>query len=309
MNNGSTDSVDRPRRAYPLVILAVLLFSVSPILVRFASGAPGISVAALRTIFAALVVLPVALLRSSSEIRSFKRNDWFLIVTAGVLLAGHFVTWIEALYHTTVSSASVLVASSPIVLALLGYFILKERLTPIVLLAVMGGVAGAVVLGLGDHGASVATAGNASFGNALALTAACLFSVYFIIGRIVRQSTSWLGYVGPLYFVVAVATVSFALLRGATLLGFEPKIYVLCALMGIGPQIIGHGSFNYAVKYFSPTLLGLFGLMEPVGATLYAFLLFGEVPTVVSFIGTAILLGSVAVALIASDRGKVPESA
>lgn len=301
-----TDRAGRPLRAYPLVAIAVLLFAVSPILVRLASDAPAISIATLRTIVAALIMIPPTLIKCRTELAQFKPRDWLLITVAGILLAGHFIVWIEALYFTTVSSASVLVASSPIILAVLSYFILKERFSPIVLLSIVGGVAGAVMLGLGDSEVSDRVVRNASLGNAMALTAACLFSVYFVIGRIVRQKTSWLAYVGPLYAVVAITTISVALLRSAPLAGFSPKTYVLCVLMAVGPQIIGHGSFNYAVKYFSPTLLGLLGLMEPVGATILAFFLFGEIPLLLSFVGTIVLLVSVATALLASGKRKAP---
>ncbi len=242
------------------------------------------------------------------KMRSFAAKDWLLIGVAGILLSGHFVFWIEALYFTTVSSASVLVASSPIILAILSYFILKERLSPVVLLAVVAGVLGAGVLSIGDRAVAETVVRNPALGNAMAMTAACLFSIYFVIGRIVRQKASWLGYVGPLYLVVAVTTIVISVARDAPLLGFEPKIYVLCAVMAIGPQIVGHGSFNYAVKYFSPTLLGLSGLMEPVGATLYALLLFGELPTPLSFLGAAILLVSVAVALVATGQKVIDKS-
>ena len=290
-----------PWSVYPLVALAVFLFSVSPILVRLASDAPALSIAGMRTVFAALVVFPVALVRRRAELAGFNWRDWLLITVAGILLALHFIFWIKALYFTSVSSASVLVASSPIVLAILSYVFLKERLSRVVIFSIIGGVAGAVLLGIGDRDAEMSVS-NPVLGNALALSAACFFSVYFVIGRVVRQKVSWLGYVGPLYLVVALTSACVLWIDGSPILGFDPRIYLLCLVMGLGPQIVGHGSFNYAVKYLSPTLLGLFGLMEPVGATLYAWILFSEVPSLLSFAGTGILLLSVGVALRATGR-------
>ena len=285
----------RPARVYPILGLGLVSFAFSPILVRLAGEAPGLTVAVWRTVLAAAMVLPIGLWRARGEIRGLTGREWGLIVGAGVLLSVHFVTWIESLYHTSVASASVLVTTSPIFLAVLGYFILKERVSRRVALAIAVAVGGAILLALGDAGD--ADVPNALWGNALALTASLLVSLYLLVGRVVRQDRSWLGYVVPLYTVVALVTVAIGLARGAPLFGFSPTFYVLCALMALGPQLFGHGSLNYALRYFSAALLGLLTLLEPVGASVAAYFLFDEQPGGLSLAGLVIVLLAVAYAL------------
>lgn len=295
----------RPRGVYAAVGVGLLTFSFSPILVRYATDAPGLTVAAFRTCFAVLLLAPVAIRNGLESVRRFSRRDWALIILSGVFLAGHFIAWIESLYLTSVASASILVASSPVVLAALGFIFLRERLPLPVLISIVAGVGGAIVMSVGDSGA-VGAAPAPLLGNALAALATLLFSAYFVIGRVVRQRVDWIAFVFPVYATVAVVTLGAALVRGVPLLGHAPIVYLLCLAMAVGPQIIGHGSFSYAVRYFSATMLGLLGLTEPLGASVFAYFLFGESPTTLSIVGMVIVLAAVASALVFSRIRRPP---
>jgi len=284
----------RPPLLVPALIVGVCSFAFSAILVRWAGEAPALTIAVWRTVLAALFLAPIALPVATAEIRTFTRREWGLIVAAGVVLGLHFVAFIESLFYTTVASATVLVTTSPIILAILGYVLLGERLARRRVLAVVIGVLGALLLAWGDLGGD---ATRPLLGNALALAAAVLVSVYLLIGRLVRQKRSWLAYLFPLYVVVALTTLAVAAVRGVPLFGFSPVFYGLCALMALGPSIIGHGSFNYALRYLPAAVVGLLALMEPVGASILAFVFFGEQPLTLALIGMTLILGSVAVAL------------
>lgn len=286
----------RPAFVVPILAAGLLSFAFSPILVRLAGEAPGGAVAVWRTVSAVVLLAPFALARAGPEIRAFTRREWGLIVAAGVFLGVHFIAWIESIYYTSVASASVLVTTSPIFLAILGYLFLGERLTRRQSGAVVLAVGGAALIGLGDAGGA-GTASAPSLGNALALFAALVVSLYLLIGRVVRQRTSWLAYVFPLYAVVACTTVVAALVRGTPLFGHGWTFYGLCVLMALGPQLLGHGSFNYALRYLTAAVLGLLSLLEPVGAALLAYGLFGETPGPLALAGMGVVLAAVTAAV------------
>ena len=292
-----TPTEPRPANVIPVLVLGLFSIMMSPILVRFAGEAPGMAVAVWRTVFAALFLAPVAVSRIGVEVKQFSRREWGLILGAGVLLGLHFVAWIESLYHTTVASASVLVWTNPIFMALLGYVFLRERLTRPVVLALMVSVVGAGLLGWGDLTNPQTQASNPLLGNSLALAAAVLVSIYLIIGRVVRQRYSWLAYVFPLYVTVALTTLLVALVSGVSLFPYPFAVYGWCAVMALGPSLLGHGSFNYAVRYFPVAMLGVISLLEPVGASLIAYALFDEVPGTVALAGMILVLLGVATAL------------
>jgi drug/metabolite transporter (DMT)-like permease len=294
----------RPAFLYLVLGLGVISFTFSPILVRWASDAPGMAVAVWRTTLAVLLLAPVAGWRIRSDVRAFSWRDVALILGAGVLLGIHFLAWIESLYHTTVASASVLVTTSPIFLVVLGFLVLKERLSWTTVAAICVSVAGAALIGVGDA-RGVGVGPNPLWGNSLALSASLFASVYLLIGRVVRQQVSWLAYVFPLYSVAALTTLGAAWMQGVPLFGYEAGFYGLCLLMAIGPQILGHGSFNYALHYFPAALVGMLALLEPVGSSALAFVLFGEVPNALAITGMLVVLGAVGV-VVWNERQRAP---
>lgn len=297
----------RPARVYWALFFGLASFSFSPILVRLAADAPALAIASWRTMFAAGALLPFAIPILRKEAADLGKRDGLLIVAAGALLGIHFITWIESLYHTTVASASVLVTTSPIFLAVLGYVFLKERLSLPVTGSIVLAVGGAALLSLGDATLSE-TARAPALGNSLALGSSLLFSIYLLVGRVVRRKTSWLVYVFPLYTVTALTVVGMALAFETPLLGYDPLFFLLCAAMALGPQVIGHGSFNYAIRYFPAAILGLISLVEPVGASIMAYFLFGESPGPISLAGMAIVLISIGFAIVyrSRPRAEVP---
>lgn len=65
-------------------------------------------------------------------------------------------------------------------------------------------------------------------------------------------------------------------------------------LLAFIPQLIGHTSFNWAVRWVSPTLVALVILAEPVGSSILGYLVFGEVPGSLVLVGAVVLLVGVA---------------
>ncbi|MEM1125502.1 MAG: DMT family transporter [Bacteroidota bacterium] len=293
---GATSSV--PVRVYVILGIGLLAISSSPILVRLAAQtgeAPGLAIAVWRTNIAALLLAPVAFAQARTELRRLSRREVAYMTAAGFFLALHFILWIESLYHTSVASASVLVTLTPLFLAILGRLFLKEAITPRMGGAIALAIGGAMLIGLGD--ASGGSGSQPLLGNSLAVLAALLVSAYLIIGRVVRQGTSWLAYVFFLYALVALTTLGAAWARGVPLMGYAWPFYGYCALMAIGPQLLGHGSMNYAIKYLPAAFIGILTLLEPVVASVAAYFLFGEVPVWLALLGSAIVLSAIVFAL------------
>ena len=284
---------ERPLRVYIALTLGVLSFAFAPIFVRLAGDVPGLAIAVWRTVIAAAVLLPPAA-SVYSEIRRFTWRELGLVLAAGVLLGLHFIAWIESLYHTTVASASVFVTSSPVILAVLGYLVLGETLARTTVGGIVAAVGGAVLIGWADAG-TITLGQGALWGNTLAITGALLVSLYLLIGRVVRQKVSWLAYLAPLYATAAATALGAAVIRGVPLFGYSWTVYALCAGLALGPQLLGHGSFNYALQYVPAAIVGMLALLEPVGASMLAYALFDEVPPVASVVGMVVVLGGVAV--------------
>jgi len=66
-------------------------------------------------------------------------------------------------------------------------------------------------------------------------------------------------------------------------------IAILIILLAIIPQLIGHTTFNWTLRFLSPTTVAVLILGEPIGATILAYLFFGEVITTAKAVGLLIL--------------------
>jgi len=239
---------------------------------------------------AVFFLAPFAAINARSRWVNLSRRAHLLTLAAGIVLGIHFIAWIESIYYTSVASASVLFTTNPLFIAILAFVVLGKRVDRSTEIAIVVAVGGAALIGFGDAGGGQFP--QAILGNALATAAAICFAVYLLIGRVVRQSSEWFVYVFPLYTVVAITALVYAVIRDLPFFGFGWHVYAACALMALGPQIAGHGSLNYAVRYIPAAILGMLGLVEPALASIWAWLLFDEIPGPVTISGMVIVMGS-----------------
>lgn len=273
-----------------LLFAGLITFGLAPILVRFATDIEPMALAALRTGFAVLCLIPFWLPRRITipELKS-KGISHYLLALAGICLGLHFSFWIASLHYTSVASASVLVTMHPVMLIVAERLIFKKSFRPIVWFGVIISFTGSVMLGVADE-TSLEMFPDALMGNAFAFTAAIIFVIYFMLGRKIRQYTEWIDYV---FYVYLYATVTCILLT-LFWVGGIPVVSGTALLVGlalaVGPTIIGHGSMNYAVKYVSPTLLSTLILSEAIFAAVAAYFIFNEIPTILSIGAMAVIM-------------------
>jgi len=291
-------------RTYAALGCGVLIVSTASILVRFAQGqdVPSLAIAAWRLAIAALALLPLLLTRARGELGTLSRRDWWLAGASGVFLALHFASWIVSLEYTSVASSVALVTTNPIWIALFSVLVLRERMPALRLLAVVLSLAGSAVILAADAGSVSASAPAPGLGNALALAGSLTVCGYLLIGRRLRAHMSLLAYVGVVYAVAALCLVLLAVASGTRMGGYPKFAWILLAAMALGPQLLGHSAFNYALKHVSATMIALAVLGEPIGSTLLAWLLFDEAVGAVKLAGMAVLLGGIFLAARGEQR-------
>lgn len=272
----------------PLVLaLAVIGVSAAGTLVRLAPDAHPLTLAFGRVLIAGLVLAPFAA-------RGFVRpaaRDVALTTTAGAFLALHLWAWFASLQLTSVMRSTVIVCSTPIWVGLLETLVLgrspRRRYWPGIGVALVG------IVGL----AARQTGGQGSLtGDALALLGSWLGASYFVIGGVVRARVG-IGVYGPLVCLSSAAALAVAALAvGAPLMPVGPAVGVVLA-MAVGPQLLGHIGFNWAVRYVTPTVIAAVILLEPVGASGLAALVLGERPGLADAGWALMLLAGVGLAI------------
>jgi drug/metabolite transporter (DMT)-like permease len=284
------------RRHLVLVAIGLVAISSSAVLVRLAD-APAFAIAFYRCFLAALVLVPIGLLRFRDEYRSLDGSMWRLAALSGLFLGGHFATWIPSITMTTVAASVVLVQTQPIWVALLGP-IFGERMARGALVGVAIALVGTVVISGGDF----ALGGEALMGDLLALTGAVLVAGYTILGRKVRQQVSVVTYSGIVYTVAACVLAAVMLVSGTPFLGYPAETWFFFVVITIGPQFLGHTMFNYLLGELSAAVVAVVLMLEPIGAALLAYIFLGEVPPGATLVGGVLILAGVLVAVRAETR-------
>jgi drug/metabolite transporter (DMT)-like permease len=274
-----------PYRAKFVLPLGLVAISCASIFIKLCE-APPLVIAAYRLGLAALILTLFHFPQTFREIRRLSRREFFLTVLAGLFLSCHFAFWITSLKYTSVASSVIFVTTNPIFVALASLFLLRERITPALFFSILVAVVGGLMIGRGDWNLGRQTV----YGDALALLGAIMATGYLLVGRRIRPKMSLGPYVTLVYGGAGVFLVLFALFNGNSFFGYSPKDYFLFVLLALVPQLIGHTTVNWALRFFSATLVAVFILGEPILATLLAYLFLGEPVNTDVFLGGGLVL-------------------
>lgn len=278
------------------VSLAVLFVSFGAVLVRLAA-APALAVSFYRVALASLLVLPFAGREAPRAFAGLDRRQRALLVGSGVALALHFATWIASLSYTSIASSVLLVNTAPLFAIALSRLFLREKAPAVVLVATPIALAGAALIAFGDW----TGAPGSLRGNLLAVAGAVTVAAYQVIGRGLRDALPLHAYVLGVWSTAAATLALFALALGVPLAPFPPRTWLVFLALALVPTIGGHGLVNKSLRSLPAPTVGLFLLGEPLGASLLALLLFGEMPGPWTLAGGAVVLA--ALGLVAARRG------
>lgn len=274
-----------PVSPYLALFLGVFAVSTGAIFVRLAD-ASALTVAAYRTGLATLLLIPVAWWRARDELRRLRWADYGLALLSGAFLATHFATWISSLDYTSVASSVVLVNTNPIWVGLLTPLVTRDRIGRLTALGIGISVVGGVVIGAGDF----AIGGMALWGDVLAVLGSIAAAFYLLIGRNLRPKLSLIAYVTVVYGTAAVLLWALVLVLGLPVRGFAPETWAALVGIAVVPQILGHSTYNWALRYVTASLVAVSLLGEPVMATIMAYVLFAEGLTWAKFVGGVLIL-------------------
>jgi len=310
-----THPTSQPRISPPLALLfGILAVSTSSIFVRFAQQeAPSLVIAAVRLALAALILAAPALMRRRAELTTLTGRQLRLLALSGVFLALHFASWITSLELTTVASSVVLVTTTPLWVAILSPFVLHERIAPAVWVGMVVALAGGLIVGLREScqitgfqlscgGLFDLSTGASLQGNLLALVGAWMAAGYLTIGRQVRGSLSLVTYTFLVYGVAAVVLVMLALAAGQPLVGYSPQTVGWLVALAVIPQLLGHSTFNWALRYLPAAYVSIALLGEPIGTTILAMLFLRESPAPAEVLGGVLILAGIYLAAQRSGK-------
>jgi drug/metabolite transporter (DMT)-like permease len=300
-----------PTRPHPSTIpalaIAVLAISSSAPIIVYAA-APALAIAFWRNAMAVGALTPVAVLRRRGELAALifgdRRREGLFCALAGVALAVHFATWVPSARLTSIAASVALVATQPVWQGLIAVA-QGRRLSGLVWLGIAVAVAGAIAATGADFGVSP----RAVLGDLLAIAGGVAGAVYTALGERARVTTTTTSYTAVCYAVCALVLLVVCLVGRVPLSGYPATTWLALVALTVGPQLLGHSLFNFALRRVSAPTISVMILLEVPGAALIGWLWLGQLPPAAAWPGLVLILAGVAIVVLGGGRRAVTRAA
>ncbi len=269
------------------------------------SGFPPGLFTGIRNLIAGAIVLIYARLkglefpRGREEIRR-------LATVGGFLLCGcqGLVSWAEQWVHSGI--ASLIMASAPLLVALIEILVLRESTLDIKgcigLLIGFGGVATLVVSASGIGSVDLV-------GSLLLLIAATSWAVGSVYSKSFTASGSMITHIGIQMLAGGVGITVIGLLLGeAARVSFTLRSMLALGYLILFGSILGYSSYIYVLSKWPPTRAATYSYINPLVAVSLGYLILREPITVHTIISTLIILGGVIMVQVSqASRAKIKQ--
>ena len=266
------------------VLSAGLCMSLGGPIIRLADDSTPWQFLFYRSIGAAAIIL-VYFLVTRRPVLELVRSAGVNGLVGGLGLAVAFTGYVWGVMHSTVANALFLISASPLVAAFLGWMVLRERVARSMWFAMFGVVAGVTIM-IGEG-----LAEGDLLGDLAALASAVGFAVFSVAIRRGRDTD-----MSPTILIGAAITTAFsAVMAAASGTGLAAPMMDVGLAAAYGVLVIGAGIFMLTIgaRNVPAAELLVLSLTEVVFASIWVWLAFGEVPSILTLVGGLIILGSI----------------
>jgi drug/metabolite transporter (DMT)-like permease len=275
------------------LVLANALLALGAMFVRNADVGPIAS-----AFWRMALALPIlALLAARSGMPRLTRNLLIVLILSGVLFAADLASWHLGILRTKLANATLFGNSTSLLFPIYGFLVARAWPSQRQGLALFLAATGAVLL----MGRSYQLSPANLVGDLLCLLAGIFYTIFIVIIARARSTLSAWPLVVLTTLASAVPLLLFAIVLGERVVpgNWTPLIgLALCS------QILGQGLTVYVLGRFSPLVIGLGLLIQPVVAAAIGWGIFGET------LGAADIIGALLVCLaLVLVRSPEPERA
>ena len=218
------------------------------------------------------------------DLTTGKRIDFSgVLLLAGIYFAGDMGIWHLSLHYTTVSNATLLSNLAPVFIALWLWGVHHIRFTRIFLTGMTVALAGAVML----IGPNAALGGDRPMGDGLGLLTAVFYAAYQLVIKNARNEYSTARLMAWSTTITALALLPFALVSAGPFWPAQAEGWLPLIGLALIAQVGGQTVIAYAFAHLPASLSSVSLLIQPLTATIAAWILFAE------FIGPIQITGGV----------------
>ena len=285
-NTSSTSRFNQQYLALIAIFVGVCAIAFSPIFVRLSDLGPS-AVAFWRMALAApLLWVWMAASNDTAVVRPASRRAYLWLLVPGIFFAGDLLLWHTAIGLTSVANATFLPNLAPLIVSLVAWQFLGERLKPVFavgLVAALAGVGMMVVASAGQGESNL-------LGDMLGAITALFYAGYILSVKQLRNrySTSTIMLSSALIgtAILFIAT----LVTGETFLPGDWRGWLVLLGLAWFSHVGGQGLIAYALAFLPASFSSVMMLMQPVLAALFAWLLLSEAMTPLQAAGGALVV-------------------
>lgn len=295
-------------RGYPIALLSAAILSTTAILIRYLTqtyALPPLVLAFWRDSFVALTLLLV-FMGFRPGLLIIGRVQIGFLVGYGLVLAFFNALWTMSVVLNGAAVSTVLAYSSGAFTALLGWWLLKERLSWAKIVAVLLSLVGCALV----SEAIYAEAWRSNLiGILTGLLSGLLYAIYSLMGRSAAQRglNPWstllytFGFAAVFLFIFNLLPVGMLLpgslpspvaTRPADFfwLGTAWAGWLILFVLAAGPTVLGFGLYNISLGYLPSSVANLILTLEPVFTAVIAYALLGERMKAIQIAGGVLIL-------------------
>jgi drug/metabolite transporter (DMT)-like permease len=202
------------------------------------------------------------------------RKDWLLLAVCGVFgVAVNQLFFFHGLNLSSSINSGIIMASNPLLVVLLSYFLLKEHVTPRKITGIVIGALGAILLTL----TAGTGKGDSMLGDLFLVINAASYAVYMVLVKPLMQKYS------PLTVITYVFTfgTGFILLYPSTLQEFTTtnfqvipaEVWYKITYVVVGVTFLTYLLTVFALKYVTASVSSVYIYLQPVLVLFFAFFL------------------------------------
>lgn len=283
-------TLPRPSRAIEISLIAMaVIWGVNFSVVKYGTTVmEPIAYNTLRMGLATVILLAIAYGRSGRRPTKQERHK---LLALGVL--GHCIyqlLFVGGLAMTRAGTASLVVASSPAVVAVVARFFGHDKLPPKAVAGIVLSISGVMLVVSG----SISTDGTSHLVGDLLILLAVVMWAFYTNGLVPlaqhvepAQVAAWTLVGG----VVPLALIGTPALLRTEWMAITPLTWGAVLYSGIIAMVIAYLVWYHGVRAIGPTRTALFANLQPLVAVLVAWVFLGEVPTIFQGAGAGAVIG------------------
>lgn len=222
--------------------------------------------------------------------------DWRearLFLLSGGFFAADLAAWHSAIGYTSVANATLLANNAPLFVALGAWLLWRERPTRRFVIGLALAIVGCALLSRGGFKPAAGGAPSSLLGDGLALLTGVFYSGYFLAVKRLRAefttaaTMTWTALIGAAFLLPAAWIFEGALLPGSV------SGWLVALGLAVFSHVGGQSLITYAMAHLPAGVSALTLLIQPVGAAIFAWILFGEALDPLQLAGGLVVLAGI----------------